>query len=357
MLFINNDDVQKVFNTKMCMEILEEAYKEEGRGTAVNRTKSNIHVPITGPDYWYRYCSMDGALREAGVAATRLKSDLVNWPKVEGKSRAVFYCMEPGIYCGIIFLFSARNGEPLAIMNDGVLQHLRLGATAGIAARYMAKINASVVGVLGSGGAAEAYVRGYAAVRDLSLIKVYSPHKEHRDEFAKKLTRELNVEVVPTQSPREVVTHSDIVASCTDSNEPTILGEWLENGMHVATVNQREADEHVYRRIQRYVKYQSDITTNIFAATDGMRPPSLGGSGPEQVRLVGLTPEKGRFHLTDLLVKNVSGRESEEEINFFKQEGTGVQFAALGYKVYLLCKEKGLGRSIPLDWFTETIRN
>ena len=357
MLLINNDEVEKVFNIKICMEVLERAYKEEGRGTAVNRTKSNIHIPITGPDYWYRYCSMDGALREDGVAATRLKSDLVTWPKIEGKSRAVFYCMEPGIYCGIIFLFSARNGEPLAIMNDGVMQHLRLGATAGIAARYMARKNASVLGVLGSGGAAEAYVRGYAAVRNLSLIKVYSPNKEHRIDFAKKLNQELNVEVVPMQSPREVVKQSDIVASCTDSSEPTILGEWLEDGMHVATVNQREADEQVYGRIQRYVKYQSDITTNIFATTDGMQPPSLGGSGPDQARLVGLIPEEKRFHLTDLLVKKVPGRESEEEINFFKSEGTGVQFAALGYKAYLLCKENGLGRNIPLEWFTETIRN
>src|SRR6187200_3043104 len=84
MLLINNEEIAKIFNMRICMEVLEEAYKEEGRGTAVNRIKSNIHVPITSPDYWYRYCSMDGALRDAGVAATRLKSDLVTWPEIEG---------------------------------------------------------------------------------------------------------------------------------------------------------------------------------------------------------------------------------------------------------------------------------
>ena len=133
------------------------------------------------PDKWYRFSSAEGGLAHAGVVAIRIKSDVLSWPTMFGKVRAYNYCMEPDRYCGLVLLFKTDNGEPLAILNDGVMQHLRVGATAAIAAKHMARRDASVLGILGSGGMAESHLQAYAEVRSLKLAKIYSPNREHRE--------------------------------------------------------------------------------------------------------------------------------------------------------------------------------
>jgi ornithine cyclodeaminase/alanine dehydrogenase-like protein (mu-crystallin family) len=79
-------------------------------------------------------------------------------------------------------------------------------------------------------------------------------------------------------------------------------------------------------------------------------------AGADHDRLVA-SARAQRFRFADLLLGKVSGRESKMEINLFKSEGTGVQFAALGQLAYLRSKEKGLGCELPSEWFIQKIRN
>ena len=357
MLLIDNDSAAQVLNMADCISTLEDAYKEEALGSAANRTKSQMHVHTNDPDKWYRFSSAEGGLAHAGVVAIRIKSDVLTWPTMFGKVRAYNYCMEPERFCGLILLFRAENGEPLAILNDGVIQHLRVGATAAIAARRMARAEASVLGILGSGGMAESHLRAYAEVRPLRLVKIYSPNREHREELAKRMSREFSFEIRAVEEPEVAVRNSDIVASCTDTGEAVLFGEWLDRGMHVTTVNHREADKEVYRRLNRYVSYQSGHAINLFTTSEEPRPRTLGGAGPDHDRLVDSSAATKRFRFADLLLGKAPGRESGAEINLFKSEGTGVQFAALGQLAYLRCKEKRLGYELPLEWFIQKIRN
>ena len=357
MLLIDNDTASQVLNMADCITALEDAYKEEAVGSAANRTKSQLHVHTSDADKWYRFSSAEGGLAGAGVVAIRIKSDVLCWPTLYGQVRSYNYCMEPDRFCGLILLFRTENGEPLAILNDGVIQHLRVGATAAIAAKRMAREDASVLGILGSGGMAESHLRAYAEVRPLRLAKIYSPNREHREELAKRMSREFSFEIVAVEGPEIAVQKSDIVASCTDTGEAVLFGEWLDHGMHVTTVNHREADKKVYRRLNRYVSYQSGHAINLFTTSEEHRPRTLGGAGPDHDRLVTSSANTKRFRFTDLLLGKAPGRESPAEINLFKSEGTGVQFAALGRLAHLRCQEKKLGQDLPLEWFIQKIRN
>src|SRR5688500_11268893 len=160
-------------DVRACIEAVEAGLREEGEGAGANRTKSNIHIPTEDPDTWYRYCTIEGGLRKAGVVALRIKSDMVSWPEMFGQRRENKYCVEPGRFCGLILLFSARNGELLAIMNDGVIQHLRVAAVGALAARHGARHDARVLGILGSGGMAETHALGMASIRPLREVRVY----------------------------------------------------------------------------------------------------------------------------------------------------------------------------------------
>jgi len=85
------------------------------------------------------------------------------------------------------------------------------------------------------------------------------------------------------------------------------------------------------------------------------RPAGFGGSFPGYTKHASLVPKQ--FHLTELLFDRALGREDARENNFFESEGTGIQFAAVGYRVYTLAQQKRLGQDLPLDWFTQRIRN
>ena len=164
MLLINNQEVEKLFDMKSCLEALEDGYDDLLKGDAVYRPRLDVWMPCDRPDGYYRWGTMEGASRKIGVFAIRMKSDIVYWPGGETEEK---YCMQPGTWCGLVMVFSVRNGEPLAIINDGLLQHMRVGGCAGLGAKYLARQDASVIGMFGSGGMARSYLEAFVEVRKI----------------------------------------------------------------------------------------------------------------------------------------------------------------------------------------------
>ena len=265
--------------------------------------------------------------------------------------------MTPGRYCGLVLLFSAKDAEPLAIINDGYLQHMRVGATAGLAAKYMSRKDSSTLGIVGSGSMAKTHAMAYTEVRSLKRVKVYSPNREHRMDFAREIGKTLGVEVIPMEDPQSVVQGSDIVATCTDAVEPVLFGQWLEPGMHISIVQQNELAADAFHRIDRFVEYRTGICEQHYATPEEQRPPSLGGSSEEWHRQFDVVPPDRRHVLQALVMGKNQGREFDGEINLFNCEGTGVQFAAVSWKIYEQARARGLGRELPLDWFLQEIRD
>ena len=137
-LLISNQDIEQVLDMKTCLDAIEEGIKEYYRGDAICRPRIDVWAPSGDPNGYYQWGSMEGTSRRYGVFATRIKSDIAYWSTSAGGVKTQEkYCQRPGLFCGLILLFSTENGEPLAVMNDGYLQHLRVGATAGIAAKYL----------------------------------------------------------------------------------------------------------------------------------------------------------------------------------------------------------------------------
>ena len=163
MLLINNQEVEKLFTMKDCLDALEDGYDDLLKGDAVFRPRLDLWMPCDRPDGYYRWGTMEGASRKIGVFAIRMKSDVVYWPNGETEEK---YCVQPGSWCGLVMVFSVRNGEPLAIINDGLIQHMRVGGCAGLGAKYLAREDSCDVGIFGSGGMAP---RGTAFTTDRRL--------------------------------------------------------------------------------------------------------------------------------------------------------------------------------------------
>jgi alanine dehydrogenase len=353
-LLINNSEQEAVLNMKDCLDILEEAIKEEGLGTAVNRNKSVIHIPTDSPQLWHNFVSMEGAMAKTKYVALRVRSDMDRMSKnADGGKVMIKYAVSPGTFCGLVFLFSSKTAELVAILNDGYVQHMRVGATWGLGAKYSAKKESRILGLLGSGGMARVQSQAYALVRDLELIKVYSPNRAHRETFASEFASQLNgISVQAVNSPQEAVKGSDIVAACTKSLEPVVHEAWVDDGTHLSEVTQFEMDIDLLPRIDRFVNYRTGLPTQQIA---GSGHPIVTGGATLGVDFQSKLDPSKVLALQDVLLGKAQGRVNENEVTLFLGDGTGVQFAAVAGKVFEKARAAGLGKELPAEWFLQNI--
>jgi alanine dehydrogenase len=364
MLLIDNKVVEHVLTMGECIAAQEAAFRELLTGGAIGRPRIDMYVPCERDDGYYRWGSVEGA--SGGILAVRLKSDILVWPKTEGGTEQK-YCMQPGTYCGLVFLFSTQNGEPLALMNDGHLQHMRVGGAAGIGTRLLSRENSRELGIIGSGGMARTFFEAILAVRDIQRVRVYSRSKENRTRFAEEMAQRFGIEVVPVDTPRDAVRGADIVATCTDSMVPVLEPEWLEPGMHVVVLTPREIHPDILKRFDVVVQQGREglpieETERFRKGISGSPGAYVAGTAQEQERLP--KPKKARLPTetwpvyTDVISGKVPGRVNDEQISFYYTVGNwGVQFSSVGGAVYRKAKEQGLGMDLPLEWFIQDIRN
>src|SRR5581483_6717524 len=214
-LLISNENVQQALDSgklrfDRILEAIEGAYRDLGNDNAAYAPRRGVSVPVDDahrhPDFQeekFVFGVMEGAVPRTGSFAIRLKLDMTYQYEdpATGVRTHEKYCVEPGRYCGLILLVDTRTAEPLALLNDGVVQHLRVAATNVLAAKYMARADARVLGLYGSGGMARDHARMIRQVRDLAEIRVYSPTPAHREAFAAEMEEELDVPVQVVDRP------------------------------------------------------------------------------------------------------------------------------------------------------------
>ena len=354
-LMLDNKDVEKVLDIRECMDALEHAFKDYAEGKAVNRPRSHTYTPIDQENF-YLFKSMDGAVPRYGVHALRLTSEVIREYRAGETMRSEKIASLPdGKWLGLILLFSTNNGELMAMVKDGYLQRMRVGATSSLAAKYLSRRDSRVVGMFGSGWQAGAQLLALSAVRDLKLIKVYSPTRANLEKFVTDMKRQIPVEIRSESNPRSVVDGSDIIVAATNSFEPVFDGEWLEPGMHVNSVQGGELDARTLERADLIVIRAREPGTYWFPR--GQEPK---GSNREN-RFAGVKMEDKTFELGEVMLGRALGRTNDPQITLFGGGGTtgsnglGIQFAAVAARIYELAKQRGLGRELPLDWFTQDV--
>jgi ornithine cyclodeaminase/alanine dehydrogenase-like protein (mu-crystallin family) len=139
-LILSNNDVEQLLTMPECIAALEEAYVELAHGRGLSRTRSDCLAPTVRDDAHYSLKSMDGVIPKFGISAIRINSDIITMPKLGNNVRRVKVPAAPNDrYVGLVLLFSTENGEPLAILPDGVMQRIRVGAANGLGVKYLSR--------------------------------------------------------------------------------------------------------------------------------------------------------------------------------------------------------------------------
>ena len=344
-LVLKNEEMEDLVPMAEELEVVEQAFREMGEGKAVNSPRARLRVQAPGKEegVQYYFNNIMGLVPGMKSMALRIDSSFSQEEMVAGSRRRVY----PGSYVGLVFLFDMDNCELLSIMDDHIPSVMRVGATSGVAMKYLARPNVKVMGLLGSGEQAKTQLLAACAVRAIEKVKVYSPTRRNRERFAEEMTEKAGVEIVPVKSAEEAVRGSDVATAATNTVEPVIKGEWLKEGCHVTSIvggdgflPRKELDDEVIRRSglivvgfkkQIFLDHQAEFAERLER---------------------GLVRSEDLHELGELLHGQCPGRRDEREITLFKNNtGMGIQFAATARKIYETARAKGIGTELPSELF------
>jgi len=315
-ILLRESDVKKLATMQMALDAVEEAFRLQGEGKAENTPR--------------RRCRLENGLLH--VMSASLPS--LGWAGLKTYTnvgeRVLFH----------VHLYDARTGELAAIIEADRLGQLRTGAASAIATKYMARSEASRVGIFGTGRQARAQLEGVCAVRPVKSVVSSGRNSEKCQKFCNEMAAALGIEVRPCATPEEAAAEMDIVITATTSKEPVLQGTWLAEGTHVNAIGsnslaRQEIDVETVRRSACVVV--DSTQQSMLESGDLARAAEVEAFYWEDARELGLVVT-GEF----------PGREDDTEITLFKSHGIALEDVALAGQIYQAAVQSGIGQKLPL---------
>lgn len=317
-LLLREEDVQRLLPMTEAMAAVEEVMRQHGQGVATNSPRHRTRTP-------------KGMLHLMSAAAPQIGYvGFKAYTTFPGSGRTRFH----------VLLYSAETGELLAMMEAGALGQIRTGAASGVATKYMAREDAKVVGLFGTGYQARTQIAAVCLARQIETVKVYSRNAERRRAFAREMGELLGVDMQPMDSPEATVRGSDVLITITTAREPVFDGKLLQSGVHINAAGsniliRREIDEETVRRADVIIVDDKDQAK--IESGDLLPAIERGILTWERVRTLG-----------EVVAGIVPGRASPNDVTLFESHGIALWDVAAAAKVYERAKAEGVGEELRL---------
>ncbi len=226
---------------------------------------------------------------------------------------------------GLILLYSAENGYPLAVMDSGGITMQRTGAATAVAAKYLARRDSSVVSICGCGKQGHVQLRALALVLPVERVNAYSIDDEEADRFADEMSEELNVEVRHAHDLAAAIGESDVCVSCTPATEPYIRQSFVRPGTFLAAVGADSPGKH---ELDPRLLATSTVVVDLLEQCLSV------GELHHAVESGLMTAKDVHGELADVVAGRVAGRSHEAEIVVFDSTGTALQDTAAAILAY-----------------------
>jgi alanine dehydrogenase len=246
-------------------------------------------------------------------------------------------------HVAIIAVFDPETGVPLAVMDGEAITAERTAAGSALSVRLLARADAAVLAVLGTGVQARSHGRAVARVRPLRELRVAGRDRPKAEALAAELGSELGVPATVAAGYREAITGADIVCACTHSPEPVVHGAWLAPGTHVTSVGVngagRELDAEAVARSLVVVESRSAALSPFPTGSNDLAWAIRDGA---------ITADHVHAELGELVSGTRPGRTDAEQITLYKSVGVAAQDAAAAALVLSIARAAGLGTEVPI---------
>lgn len=327
MLILSEQEIRSIYTMKEAIADIEHSLQLHFKGRVENPERTVINYPEKKASTLI----MPSAIEPIGISAVKVVTIFPENPSVGKRTTQ-----------GIIVLSDTEHGDHLACMDASYLTRLRTGAASGVATKKLAKEDATTVAVIGCGRMAEEQLRAVHEVRSIKKTILFNRTEERAREFAKRIYMLLptyNGEVHIVDEANASVKEADIVICSTRSETPVFSGEALRPGTHINGVgsylpHMQEVDEITLQSCSKIVV--DTIEGAKEEAGDFLIPEKFG------------TWDFSMLHgeLDELASGEIPGRETKEEVTFFKSVGIAYFDLAVAAAVYQKAMEMGYGTVI-----------
>jgi len=320
----SDDDVKRLFSMKDAVPAVEHVFAEDAEGRVEMPSKIYLEVK----DY--------GDFRAMPAYVPSINTAGVKWVNVHPDNP------QKGLptVMATVLLNEPQTGRLLCAITAGRLTDLRTGAAGGVAAKYLARKDSSVIGVIGSGHQAWTQVLAYKEVFGdrIKLVKVYSQHTAHAQAFADMVREELGYDVQVCRTAAEAA-NADIIATVTPARSPVLKAEWVKPGTHINAIG---ADA------QGKQELETALTVKAKVFVDSVEQASHSGEVNVPISQGFLNKNQLAGTIGQVITGKAPGRTSDEEITIFDSTGLAIQDMAAGHIIYERALKEGKGTDVNL---------
>lgn len=314
--YLTENDVKQLLTMPMAVRLVEEALKARAEGRATDVPRVRTRVP-------------EGTLHVLQASARDLN-------RVGYKA---YYTSSTGTRFHV-HLYDMAKGPLEAMVEANHLGVIRTGAASGVATRYLAREDASIVAMIGAGRQAVGQLEAVCEVRKISEVRVWSRKAETSRTFIDTLSAKLGIAMRAVNTGAEAVQGAHIINVITKASEPVLRGEWLEPGQHINAAGsnsliRREIDEAAVKR-SNYITVDSRGTARN----------ECGDLLPAVEK--GLVDWDSLTEIGDVIAGRAPRRTSPHQITLYESHGMGIQDLYVAHELVALARERGLGVDLPV---------
>lgn len=314
--YLKEDDVKQLLTMPLALELVEQALKDVALGRAIDIPRVRTHIP-SGIQH----------VLQAAAPALGLIGFKYYYTRPTGKS---FY----------VHLLNTETAKLEAIIEAVWMSMVRTGAASGMASRYLAREDASIVGQIGSGFQSIGQLEAICKATNIRSARIFSRNRDKLLTYCASMSEKLGIKVEAAASAQAAVRGAHIINVITKSAEPVLMGEWLEPGQHINAagsnaLSRRELDATAIQRC--------DLIT---VDARGTARNECGDLLPAVEK--GLLRWETLTEIGDVIAGRAPGRTTPQQITLFESHGMGIQDLYVGARVLALARECGVGVDLPI---------
>jgi alanine dehydrogenase len=329
MLVLTRNQVEALLDMDALIDALAPAMADLSLGRAC--VPRRVAAPV--PEQEGLLAAMPGYVPSAGMLMSKLVSV---FPRNAGTDLPT--------HQAVIVAFDPDTGRPAAVLDGTAITAARTAACSALSARLLARDDAAVLAILGTGVQARSHADAVRRVRPIRQIRIAGRDPTKAAALADELSATGETEVRAVASFREALRGADIACAATHAVEPVVRRAWLKPGVHVTSVGfnpaGRDIDDATVAEALVCVESRDAALAPFPSGSNDLLMPIRDGV---------ITADHIHAELGELVARVRSGRTSPEQITVYKSVGVAVQDAAAAALVLAAARRQGTGTQITVD--------
>jgi alanine dehydrogenase len=327
-LILTDDEVKKLLSLSEVVEAVESAFEQKGLGRVQMPAKIYLYYRKYGGDLR----AMPAFLEDLDISAVKIVNVHPKNPTENGLPTVM----------AVITLIDPSTGAPIAIMGGATITDMRTGAAGGIAAKYLARKDSKVVGLVGAGAQARTQLMALLETyKTLKEVRVWSRTEETKKKFVAEIQQAYGnvIQVIPVASIKKAVEEADIVVTATPSRKPLVTNDMVSAGMHINCIGADAAGKE---------ELVPNILNRAKIVVDDWEQASHSGEINVPLSRGIITKDDIWAEIGEIVAGFKPGRQSDAEITVFTSTGLAVQDAVTAKIAYSKAIAAKVGRFIKL---------